>query len=34
MYFYESDEGSEERIPDWDESVAARGYCYDLKKLT
>lgn len=33
MYFYDSDEGNEERVPNWDESVAARGYCSDLDKL-
>lgn len=33
MFFYDSDEGSEERVPDWEDSVAARGYCYDLDKL-
>lgn len=33
MFFYDSDEGIEKRVPDWDEYVVARGYCSDLDKL-
>lgn len=33
MYLCDSYEGTEERVPEWDEYVAARGYCSDLDKL-
>lgn len=33
MFFYNSDEGSEEQVPDWEDSVVARGYCFDMDKL-
>lgn len=33
MFFYDSDEGSEERVLDWDDFVAAVGYYSDLDRL-
>lgn len=33
MYFFDSDEGSEEWVPDSNDFIAAMGNCFDLEKL-
>lgn len=33
MFFYDSNEGSEERMPKWEDYAVARGYCFDMEKL-
>lgn len=33
MFFYDSDEGIEEYVSDWGDSIATTSYCYDMDKL-
>lgn len=32
IFYYDSDEGSEERVFDWENYFSARGYCSDPDK--
>lgn len=33
MFFYDSDKGSEEQVPDWEDFAVGKGYYSDLDKL-